>query len=465
MSQAPIAISTTPPLPGTQLVDEANAALEAIATDFAGPTDPAGDAVAYSTWADTGTGYMKRRNSANSAWDNIGRIVPTIQENASGELVFPDATVQSTAATNYLAWQAVKTAGFTAVAKEAYPINTTSAAITAILPATPTNGDYVELLDYAGTFQTNALTINPNGNKINGSTASVVVNTPRASLTLVYIDSTQGWLCFGGFKESPIGGYSANYLIVAGGGGGGFITGGGGGGGGVLAGSSTFTPGTAYTITVGNGGAGGTSSTGASGLDSSISGVATAIGGGGGGKGSSSTAAPLSGASGGGAGGDSAGSVIGASGTSGQGYAGGNNYFAAPGYGAGGGGGAGGAGANGSALLSGAGGAGFSSSISGAAVSYAGGGGGGGTTNGATAGAGNGGGGNGGALGASGSNASANTGGGGGGCSFTGAKGGDGGSGVVIISYAGAQRGTGGNVTTSGGYTIHTFTSSGTFNA
>jgi hypothetical protein len=40
-----------------------------------------------------------------------------------------------------------------------------------------------------------------------------------------------------------------------------------------------------------------------------------------------------------------------------------------------------------------------------------------------------------------------------------------GGSGIVIIRYAGVQRGTGGTVTSSGGYTIHTFTSSGTFTA
>jgi hypothetical protein len=44
-------------------------------------------------------------------------------------------------------------------------------------------------------------------------------------------------------------------------------------------------------------------------------------------------------------------------------------------------------------------------------------------------------------------------------------NGGAGGSGIVIIRYAGAQRGTGGTVTSSGGYTIHTFTSSGTFTA
>jgi hypothetical protein len=64
-------------------------------------------------------------------------------------------------------------------------------------------------------------------------------------------------------------------------------------------------------------------------------------------------------------------------------------------------------------------------------------------------------------------NGTANTGGGGGGAGFDGAfrPGGNGGSGIVIIRYAGAQRGTGGTVTSSGGFTIHTFTSSGTFTA
>jgi hypothetical protein len=41
--------------------------------------------------------------------------------------------------------------------------------------------------------------------------------------------------------------------------------------------------------------------------------------------------------------------------------------------------------------------------------------------------------------------------------------GGAGGSGIVIIRYAGSQRGSGGTVVTTGGYTYHTFTSSGTY--
>ena len=58
-----------------------------------------------------------------------------------------------------------------------------------------------------------------------------------------------------------------------------------------------------------------------------------------------------------------------------------------------------------------------------------------------------------------------NTGGGGGGQTYGSGNSGSGGSGVVVIRYLGIQRGTGGNVTTSNGYTIHTFNSSGTFTA
>jgi hypothetical protein len=92
-------------------------------------------------------------------------------------------------------WQAVKTsATFTAVAGEGYFINTTSNAIEMDLPA-GNIGDEIVFIDYAGTFDTNALTIDPNGTeKIAGSTASLTVSTERAGNTLVYVDSTQGWL-------------------------------------------------------------------------------------------------------------------------------------------------------------------------------------------------------------------------------------------------------------------------------
>ena len=91
-------------------------------------------------------------------------------------------------------WQAVKTSTFTAVAGEGYFINTTAGAIEMDLPA-GNIGDEVSFIDYAGTFDSNALTIDQNGSeKIHGSTDPLVVSTERAANTLVYVDSTQGWL-------------------------------------------------------------------------------------------------------------------------------------------------------------------------------------------------------------------------------------------------------------------------------
>ena len=91
-------------------------------------------------------------------------------------------------------WQAVKTATFTAVAGEGYFVNTNAGAFTVTLPATPTLGDEVSFVDYAGTFDTNNLTIGRNSENIQGSAADLTVSTERAANTLVYTDGTQGWL-------------------------------------------------------------------------------------------------------------------------------------------------------------------------------------------------------------------------------------------------------------------------------
>jgi len=80
--------------------------------------------------------------------------------------------------------QAVQTTGFTAVAGNIYPCNTTSAAFTVTLPASPSLGNQIGIVDYAGTFGTNRVTVNPNGGKINWSTANDFVQTNRTSIIL-----------------------------------------------------------------------------------------------------------------------------------------------------------------------------------------------------------------------------------------------------------------------------------------
>jgi hypothetical protein len=91
-------------------------------------------------------------------------------------------------------WQAVKTAAFNVTAGEGYFVNTTSGAITATLPASPSLGDFVSFIDYAGTFDTNNLTIARNGKNIQGVAEDLTVSVERAGLTLVFVDDTQGWL-------------------------------------------------------------------------------------------------------------------------------------------------------------------------------------------------------------------------------------------------------------------------------
>lgn len=371
-----------------------------------------------------------------------------------------------------LSWQAVQTTGFTAVAGRAYPCNTTSAAFTVTLPASPSAGDTVLILDYAGTSASNNITINLNGNKLQGTVANGKINVARQSALLVYVDATQGWLSYAQQYTSVDQSYPADFLVVAGGGSGGSPSGGGGGGGfrtsaGTSGGGSSaepqisLTPGTAYAITVGAGGAGvAYPVTGISGNNSSIGSLIVSTAGGGGNHGGNG----LSGGSGGGAGyGGSGGSA-----TSGQGYAGGNAGSTSPWYPGGGGGGAGAIGTDQSSSNPGNGGNGVSSSINNSATTYAGGGGGG--SRGGGAGTGGTGGGGAGTASGTATNGTTNLGGGGGGGGYSSGVSGSGGSGIVIIRYANAtQRGTGGTVTSysSGGttYWVHTFTSSGTYTA
>jgi hypothetical protein len=280
--------------------------------------------------------------------------------------------------------------------------------------------------------------------------------------------------------------YLVEYIVVAGGAGGGgsagsSSTGGGGGGaggyrssvvgensgGGASAESRiNVVGGSNYTVTIGAGGAGGAVDTIGTNGSTSLFSTISSVGGGGGARGTASQTA-ASGGSGGGGGYQG----FGAAGTTGQGYAGGGTGVSDTT--ASGGGGAGQVGANGVSRpgLPGNGGNGVASSITGSSVTRAGGGGAGtldvDSSSGGTGGLG--GGGNGGSTSVvNGTAGTANTGGGGGGAArigSTGYSGSAGGSGIVIIRYLGAQRGAGGTVTSSGGYTYHTFTSSGTFTA
>src|SRR5210317_596066 len=187
-------------------------------------------------------------------------------------------------------WQSVITAdgstGTTAVTGNGYFIDTTSAAHTLTLPASATIGDFIAIKDYAGTFGTNNLTIARNGHNIQGAANDSLITTNRASLVLVYVDSTKGWLYWeehnvadlektlyisatggtvttsGDYKihtftgdgcfvvsQGNLGpGTAADYLVVAGGAGGGRTHAGGGGAGGLRESKQSGAPWTASPL-------------------------------------------------------------------------------------------------------------------------------------------------------------------------------------------------------------------------
>ena len=82
---------------------------------------------------------------------------------------------------------------YTAVAGAQVFANTTANPITVNLPASPSVGDEVTVIDTRGTWNSNNCTIGRNGQPINTATSDLTLSTNGQSITLVYVDATRGW--------------------------------------------------------------------------------------------------------------------------------------------------------------------------------------------------------------------------------------------------------------------------------
>ena len=102
----------------------------------------------------------------------------------------------------------VKTTNYTAVKNDFVLCDTTSSGFTVTLPASPSNGDKVGIIDIAGTFGTNTLIVGRNGNLINGAASNYNLTTNNTSVVFIFV-AGYGWRFLSKFpgQEEPVGAY------------------------------------------------------------------------------------------------------------------------------------------------------------------------------------------------------------------------------------------------------------------
>ena len=141
------------------------------------------------------TSIIKVDNLQNQCGANIiNENAGTITIGASGDTVTlaAGASQSGFGRSGSVNWDTTpKTTGFTAVSGNGYFCDTTSAAFTVTLPATPSAGDIVAIADYNGTAITNNITVGRNSSDINGSAADLIVG---ATYSEEHIDSIMLWL-------------------------------------------------------------------------------------------------------------------------------------------------------------------------------------------------------------------------------------------------------------------------------
>ena len=145
------------------------------------------------------TSIIKVNNLQNQCGANtINKCGTTLTIGASGDTISLASGASQTGfgRTGTVDWITTpKTATFTAVSGEGYFCNTTSGTFEVDLPA-GVAGAIVSIQDYNNTFDSNNLTVDPNGSeKINGGTAGgfITLSTEGLGITFVYIDATVGW--------------------------------------------------------------------------------------------------------------------------------------------------------------------------------------------------------------------------------------------------------------------------------
>ena len=72
-------------------------------------------------------------------------------------------------------------------------VDCSAAAVTVTLPASPSIGQQVKIIDGTGSAATYNITVGRNSQKIQGATSDLTISTNNAGVSLVFYDATNGW--------------------------------------------------------------------------------------------------------------------------------------------------------------------------------------------------------------------------------------------------------------------------------
>jgi hypothetical protein len=175
----------------------------------------------YSGDSNGGTGSLSIYTGAAGSTFNSGSITITTGSvsggGVRGKIKLQDGTQGTvghvwtqTASDGTGSWQAPSGGGFawnsinktvadngaTLSASDEIRGDTSGGAFTLLLPPSPTSGQRVRFLDKKGSWFTNNLTVDRNGQKIRGAAANFALAVNYGNAEFVFTDSTDGWLVY-----------------------------------------------------------------------------------------------------------------------------------------------------------------------------------------------------------------------------------------------------------------------------
>lgn len=129
-------------------------------------------------------------DSAPGALDTLNELAAALNDDANFATTITNSLATKADA---VSWGEVSS-NATVTANSKNLVDTSAGALTITLPASPALGTEIMFIDAAGQAATNNITVNGNGEKIQGLAEDLIINVNRAAFQVVYHNTANGWV-------------------------------------------------------------------------------------------------------------------------------------------------------------------------------------------------------------------------------------------------------------------------------